>query len=441
MTMWTRREFGATAAGVVGASAARRPAARAKARPAGPLYSDLHHIDTPSRLLNEGLDLAESPDYTHVDIPKMRQGGLTAGFFAVSTPARRGGANEVPRAGIEPARPEGSRDFKSRASTSFATSAWPSRSTCSVRLAALDTAPLRHRREPRGTMDEIITRRARTARRAVLVGLAAVCLAVAGVRGAAAQRAPGDGAHHGYLAARIGGRRPAGRDRRVERRPLLRARVGAQGRDGGGRPRAPRDRVPLAHPADVCRRGRRGGSRRRPRHRAGGRPHVGARPVSGRRGRTAGRVGRTDPRARDHPHPRRSRGRRRPFPGRPHPLDRGFGDLPYRHGTPPAPLAVDEATITVRVAPGPSIGAPARVEAPDGVSVINLTTTAGRDRHGAGTLDFLPVWEPTRCCSAASTPSASPRSWCLSATPRRPCARPAACERPSARRGWPSTVW
>ncbi len=80
------------------------------------------------------------------------------------------------------------------------------------------------------------------------------------------------------------------------------------------------------------------------------------------------------------------------FPGRPHPLDRTFGDLPYRFGTPPAALAVDEATITVRVAPGPSIGSPARVEAPNGLTVLNLTTTVGRDRHGAGTLDFLPVW-------------------------------------------------
>ncbi len=80
------------------------------------------------------------------------------------------------------------------------------------------------------------------------------------------------------------------------------------------------------------------------------------------------------------------------FPGRPHPLERAFGDLPYRHGTPPAALAVDEATISVRVAPGPSLGAPARVQAPDGVTAINLTTTVGRDRHGAGTLDFLPVW-------------------------------------------------
>ena len=82
----------------------------------------------------------------------------------------------------------------------------------------------------------------------------------------------------------------------------------------------------------------------------------------------------------------------RRFPGRLHPLDRSFGDLPYRHGAPPSGLAVDEATITVRVAPGPALGAPARVRAPDGVDVINRTLTVGRDRHGAGSLDFLPVW-------------------------------------------------
>ena len=80
------------------------------------------------------------------------------------------------------------------------------------------------------------------------------------------------------------------------------------------------------------------------------------------------------------------------FPGRPHPLDRGIGDLAYRHGTPAAALAVDEATITVRAAPGSSIGAPARIEGPAGVELINRTTTVGRDRHGAGTLDFLPLW-------------------------------------------------
>ena len=78
------------------------------------------------------------------------------------------------------------------------------------------------------------------------------------------------------------------------------------------------------------------------------------------------------------------------FPGRLHPTDRSYGDLPYRHGTPPAALAMDEATITVRVAPGPSVGEPARVRAPDGVEIINRTTTVGRGQRG--TLDFVPLW-------------------------------------------------
>ena len=82
----------------------------------------------------------------------------------------------------------------------------------------------------------------------------------------------------------------------------------------------------------------------------------------------------------------------RRFPGRLYPLDRSFGDLPYRHGAPPSGLAVDEATITVRIAPGAALGAPARVRVPDGIEAINRTLTVGRDRHGAGSLDFLPVW-------------------------------------------------
>ena len=80
------------------------------------------------------------------------------------------------------------------------------------------------------------------------------------------------------------------------------------------------------------------------------------------------------------------------FPGRRHPIDRSYGDLPYRYGTPAAPLAIDEATITVRVAPGRAVGEPARVQVPDGIEVINHSTTVNRGRHGAGTLDFVPVW-------------------------------------------------
>ena len=85
--MLTRREWGVSAAALLGACAAPRESSPEPEAPAGPLYVDLH-IDTPSRILNEGLDLAESREYTHVDIPKMRKGGLHAGFFAVSTSAR-----------------------------------------------------------------------------------------------------------------------------------------------------------------------------------------------------------------------------------------------------------------------------------------------------------------------------------------------------------------
>ena len=85
--MLTRREWGVSAAALLGACAAPREPSPEPEASAGPLYVDLH-IDTPSRILNEGLDLAESREYTHVDIPKMRKGGLHAGFFAVSTSAR-----------------------------------------------------------------------------------------------------------------------------------------------------------------------------------------------------------------------------------------------------------------------------------------------------------------------------------------------------------------
>ncbi len=80
------------------------------------------------------------------------------------------------------------------------------------------------------------------------------------------------------------------------------------------------------------------------------------------------------------------------FPGRRHPTDRSYGDLPYRYGTPTAALAVDEATVTIRVAPGAVAGQPATIRAPHDMDVINHTMTVGRAHHGAGTLDFIPVW-------------------------------------------------
>ncbi|MFN7924858.1 MAG: dipeptidase [Bryobacteraceae bacterium] len=76
--MLSRRDWVATALGASSALAQRADA---------PLYFDMH-IDTPSRMVSEGLRLGESHHYTCVDIPKMRQGGLNAGFFAVFAPAR-----------------------------------------------------------------------------------------------------------------------------------------------------------------------------------------------------------------------------------------------------------------------------------------------------------------------------------------------------------------
>ncbi len=105
------------------------------------------------------------------------------------------------------------------------------------------------------------------------------------------------------------------------------------------------------------------------------------------------------------------------FPGRLHPLDREYGDLPYAHGTPAAPLAIDDAAITVRVAPGTAIGNPARVRAPEGIEVINRTITVGQDRHGSGTLDFLPVWETDTLVLRGEYPISEPAATVTASDP------------------------
>src|SRR5262249_8177869 len=87
LPMLTRREWGTTAAAFLGSCAIAPEAPSEPAPAAGALYFDMH-IDTPSRMVSEGLNLAESHPYTCVDIPKMKQGGLNAGFFAVFAPAR-----------------------------------------------------------------------------------------------------------------------------------------------------------------------------------------------------------------------------------------------------------------------------------------------------------------------------------------------------------------
>ncbi len=84
--LWSRRAFGLAAA--VAASAAEPSD--------GAVVLDLH-CDTPMRILREGFDLGKRNDYGQVDIPRLREGGMSGVFFSVYTPARKG-QERTPRA-------------------------------------------------------------------------------------------------------------------------------------------------------------------------------------------------------------------------------------------------------------------------------------------------------------------------------------------------------
>ncbi len=45
------------------------------------------HCDTPMRIISEGFDLGQLHDYGQVDIPRLRQGGVTGVFFSIYTSA------------------------------------------------------------------------------------------------------------------------------------------------------------------------------------------------------------------------------------------------------------------------------------------------------------------------------------------------------------------
>ncbi len=56
------------------------------------------HMDTPQRLLFEKFDLGHRDAQGHVDIPRMREGGLNAAFFSIWTPSSVSGPRGVKRA-------------------------------------------------------------------------------------------------------------------------------------------------------------------------------------------------------------------------------------------------------------------------------------------------------------------------------------------------------
>jgi len=56
--------------------------------PAAPIAIDTH-VDTTQRMLDDGDDIGERLDDGHLDIPRMREGGLTGAFFSVWVNPRR----------------------------------------------------------------------------------------------------------------------------------------------------------------------------------------------------------------------------------------------------------------------------------------------------------------------------------------------------------------
>src|SRR5713226_2415289 len=72
-------------------------AERAKKLHAGAIVLDTH-VDTPQRLLFEKLDLAKRDAEGHLDIPRMREGGLNAVFMSIWTPSQMNGPRGVKRA-------------------------------------------------------------------------------------------------------------------------------------------------------------------------------------------------------------------------------------------------------------------------------------------------------------------------------------------------------
>jgi membrane dipeptidase len=59
------------------------------------------HCDTPMRIVAEGFDLGERHDYGQVDIPRMREGGVTAVFFSIYTSATQGTPLQASKKGFE----------------------------------------------------------------------------------------------------------------------------------------------------------------------------------------------------------------------------------------------------------------------------------------------------------------------------------------------------
>lgn len=86
----------------------------------------------------------------------------------------------------------------------------------------------------------------------------------------------------------------------------------------------------------------------------------------------------------------------RAFPGRAFPPTRSMDEVAFVFGSPTSGLALDENTVKARIAPGPRVGAAARVETVDKGSPLKLENrmlTVPKERHERGSVDIQPIWD------------------------------------------------
>lgn len=111
---FTRRQFASTAAAAAATLAhqsctsAPDESPSGKAQSSDPSLSLLErsvvldlHCDTPMLIESEGYDLGQRHDYGQVDIPRMREGGVTGVFFSIYTSATRGTPLEAVKKALE----------------------------------------------------------------------------------------------------------------------------------------------------------------------------------------------------------------------------------------------------------------------------------------------------------------------------------------------------
>ena len=103
----SRRELGALLSGALMSCSegeAQRPGLQPRRDDAALLSRTIvfdAHCDTPGPLLRDGLDLSQRKPYHQVDIPRMREGGISASYFAVFTSPKGKTEPEATKLGFE----------------------------------------------------------------------------------------------------------------------------------------------------------------------------------------------------------------------------------------------------------------------------------------------------------------------------------------------------